>query len=427
MLKFSLMDTTTTALEKKPSSFLNRLTQAAINFWEAPYGAMFFAAFIYLGISLYSGRIFTVSRFPYFNYLADAFLNGQLWFRQIPPETHDLVYFAGHYSLYQSPFPAFVILPFIRIFGIGLNDVVYTALFAILNVGLVAQLLRVTTKNQFLHLSKIQRSVLVFFFTLGTVHFTLAPDGRVWNTALILGFTCVILAYLAAFSLSGPKAWFFTGLALTGAMLTRNHLVFTGIFPAVYLFTRENSWSWGRTFRNLALAALPLMIGLGFLLYYNQSRFGNPLDNGIAYHLMADFFRKNFEQYGAFNLHYVPINLYYQYIFYPFPISNETFMGGSLFLMSPLFFGAFGAFWKPRQKWPVWVLTLSIFFTMIPILLLMGTGWSQFGPRYTLDFTVPLLLLTGIGIERWKPSIIVILALISSVHYIVGLPYWTLI
>ncbi len=58
MLKFSLMDTTTTALEKNPSSFLNRLTQAAINFWEAPYGAMFFAAFIYLGISLYSGRIF---------------------------------------------------------------------------------------------------------------------------------------------------------------------------------------------------------------------------------------------------------------------------------------------------------------------------------------------------------------------------------
>ncbi|MHB9084328.1 MAG: hypothetical protein ACYC5L_11390 [Bellilinea sp.] len=421
------METTTTILHKNPPSFLDRMIQAAINIWEAPYGAMFFAAFVYLGVSLYSGRIFTVSRFPYFNYLADAFLNGQFWFRQIPPKTHDLVYFAGNYSLYQSPFPAFVILPFIRIFGIGLNDVVYTALFAILNVGLVAQLLRVTTKNQFMRLSKIQRSGLVFFFTLGTVHFALAPNGNVWNTALILGFTCTILAYLAAFSLSGPKAWFFTGLALTGAMLTRNHLVFTGIFPAVYLLTRENPWNWSRAFRNLALAALPLMVGLGFLLYYNQARFGNPLDNGIACHQMADFFRDNFEQYGAFNLHYVPINLYYQYIFYPFPISNESFMGGSLFLLSPLFFGALGAFWKPRQKWPVWILTLSILFTTIPILLLMGTGWVQFGPRYTLDFTVPLLLLTALGIERWKPAVIIVLALISSAHFIIGLPYWTLI
>lgn len=50
----------------------------------------------------------------------------------------------------------------------------------------------------------------------------------------------------------------------------------------------------------------------------------------------------------------------------------------------------------------------------------MGTGWVQFGPRYTLDFTVPLLLLTAIGIEDWNPKIILMLAFISGIHYSIG-------
>ncbi|MFZ3078831.1 MAG: hypothetical protein WA109_04020 [Bellilinea sp.] len=46
------MDITTTALDKNPPSFFDRMIQAAINIWEAPYGAMIFAAFIYVGVSL---------------------------------------------------------------------------------------------------------------------------------------------------------------------------------------------------------------------------------------------------------------------------------------------------------------------------------------------------------------------------------------
>jgi len=75
-------------------------------------------------------------------------------------------------------------------------------------------------------------------------------------------------------------------------------------------------------------------------------------------------------------------------------------MGGSLFLLSPLFLGSFAALYKPSQKVSVITLLASILITNIPILLLMGTGWVQFGPRYTLDFTVPLLLLTALGIEN---------------------------
>jgi len=411
-------------MDNKSPNFVQRIILASVNLWESPWGSTLVAGLIYLVIVAYSGGLFTPSGFAYYTYQAEAFLHGHFWLTSIPPSTHDLVFLNGKYYLYWSPFPAFVSMPFVALFGLQFNDVVFTAIVAAINVGLMAQLLRAACQREFLKLSKTLRSILVLFVALGTVHITLAPFGNIWHTGQIIGFTCTILAYLAAFSMKGAKAWFFTGLALSAAMLTRNQLVFTGIFPAIYLLLQEKPWHWRRVIRNLVLAALPLLVGLTFYLFYNQVRFGSPFDTGLAYHLMSGVFRADFNQYGVFNLHYVPINLYYQYIFYPFPLRTETIMGGSLFLLSPLFFGALAAFWKPRSPMGVWALFASIFITNIPILLVMGTGWIQFGPRYTLDFTVPLLLLTALGIERWKPSLSFVLTMASIIQYFIGIIFW---
>lgn len=402
---------------KRFSPFIRRLASAVINLGESPWGAGLIALLVYTIISARSGELFKQSMFPYYNYLADAFLHGQTWLRILPSSIHDLSFFNGRYYLYWPPFPAVVLMPFVAIFGVQLNDVLYTLIFASLNVGLVAQLLRVACQVEFLHLSKSQRAILVIFFAFGTVHLTMAPVGRVWLTGQLIGFTYVLLAYLAAFSLSGVKAWFFTGLALACAMLTRNQLVFTGIFPLVYLLYQGKPWNGPRVLRGLAWAALPLITAGLIYLFYNQIRFGNPFDVGVAYHNMDDFFRADFQRYGYFNLHYIPINLYYQFIFYPLPLRLESAMGGSLFLLSPLFFSAFAAFWKPSNKRYVWALLASILVTYIPIVLLMGTGWIQLGPRYTLDFTVPLLLLTALGIEKWKTTIPIILMILSIIQY----------
>jgi hypothetical protein len=53
----------------------------------------------------------------------------------------------------------------------------------------------------------------------------------------------------------------------------------------------------------------------------------------------------------------------------------------------------------------------------------MGTGWRQFGPRYTLDFTVPLLLLTAQGIRRWPLWVLGLHTLITVLHYLIGAFY----
>ena len=401
-----------------------RMGLALVNLWESPSGAVIISGFVYLAVSAFSScLVFSQSGNAYYNYLADAFLHGQTWLRSMPPSVIDLSYFDGRFFLYWGPFPAILLMPFVAIFGVQLNDVLYTVLIAALNAGLVAQLLRAACRVGFLRLSKAQRALLVFFFALGTVHFALAPFGKVWYTGQIIGFTCTLLAYLAAFTMSGGKAWFFTGLALAAAMLTRTQMVFTGIFPMVYLLFQEKPWNWGRVFRNLAYLALPLAAALVFYVIYNQTRFGNPLDVGLAYHIGSDFFKADLERYGFFNIRYIPINFYYHYIFYPFPLRQETLMGGSLFLLSPLFFGILAAFWKPRSKLFVWALLVSIFVTNIPILLCIGTGWTQFGPRYTLDFTVPLVLLTALGIEKWKPILVAGLAIASMVQYIIGINY----
>jgi hypothetical protein len=408
-------------MQKSSPNFARRLAEDEITLWESPWSAALQAGLIYMAISAFIGSLFTQTPFAYYNYLADAFLHGQTWLRVLPPTVHDLVFFNSQYYLYWPPFPAILLMPLVAIFGVQLNDVVYTLFIAALNVGLVAQLLRAACAAGFLQLSKNQRALLVIFFAFGTVHFPLAPYGKVWMTGQLIGFACTLLAYWAAFSLKGARAWFFTGLALAGAMLTRNQMVFTGIFPAIYLLCQEKPWKWGRAIRNLSLAGLPLAGALAFYFFYNMVRFGNPFDVGVTHHNMAAFFRADYEQYGLFNLHYLPINFYYQYIFYPLPIRQETLMGGSLFLLSPLFFGAFAAFWKPPSRLWVWTLLASILVTNIPIILLMGTGMDQFGPRYTLDFTVPLLLLTALGIEKWRFAIPVTLTIASILQYLIGI------
>jgi hypothetical protein len=86
-----------------------------------------------------------------------------------------------------------------------------------------------------------------------------------------------------------------------------------------------------------------------------------------------------------------------------------------------LFFALFFAFrGRLSERVSPLVLTLSILLVNIPILFLMGTGWMQFGPRYTLDFTVPLIFLTALGMKRWPGWLTAAAIFISIVSYTIG-------
>jgi hypothetical protein len=388
--------------------------------WESPLISVMLALGCYLALANLWGPFWRVSPVAYYNYLADAFLHGRLDLRLTPAVTLDLSAFKGRLYLYWPPFPAVLLMPFVALFGVGFSDIAFTAALGALNVGLVALLLRLADREGVAPLDRTRRGLLVLFFTLGTVHTTLAAHGRVWFTGQLVGFLCVALAYLAAIGLRDYPAYLAAGLAVGAALLTRNHLVLAGAWPAWYLLRRDGGLGFRALLPRAAVGAAPVALAVALLGLYDLARFGSVLDNGLAYHQMSPLFAADYHRYGVFNLHYLPANLFYQYIAYPFPLRDTSFQGGSLFLLSPVFFAAGWGLMLGRRNWSAWVLLVAIVLTSLPILLLMGTGWVQFGPRYTLDFTVPLLLLTALGARRWPVWYLGLLTATSVATYLIG-------
>jgi hypothetical protein len=391
--------------------------------WDDPLGGALWAMAVYIAIAAHHGGMWRASKYAYFNYLADAFLHGQLHLLSMPASTHDLSVYLGQYYLYWPPFPAVVLMPFVALAGPGFSDILLTIAIGGLNVALVTLLLQQACTQRIIRLTPVQRSLLVISFALGSTHLTLAPYGRVWYTAQLIGFACVALAYLAAISWSGWRAFVAAGVAIGCALLTRNHLALAGLWPAVYLLYRHWALPWRRVLGYTLGGLAPVVIAVALLGAYNALRFGSALDNGLEYHRMSAFFRVDYQRYGAFNLHYLPTNVFYQFIAYPFPWRTRSSMGGSLFLLTPIFCGALWAIVTARPRWSTLTLAATVVLVAIPILLLMGTGWHQFGPRYTLDFTVPLLLLTALGIRRWPTWLLTLLTLAAVVQYVIGAVY----
>ena len=402
---------------KRPSVFARFLGS-----FENPLVASALAFLVYVALSTWKGSPFRVTPAAYFNYLADSFLHGQLYLRDLPPNLGDLSLFHGNYYLYWPPMPAVVLAPFVAIFGAHFSDVFFTIVLASVNVGVVAWLFRAAAHEGLVEDDPFSRALLVLFFAFGTVQIILAPLGRVWFTAQQIGFLFVGLAYLAALQWKGRSAFMVTGLLIACAMLTRNHLLFTGIWPAWHLLKKH--WELRpRPYASFMLFLLPILTLGTLFLGYNWARFGSPFELGLRYHEMNPIFEEDYQKYGAFHIHYLPTNFFYQYVRYPFPLTKEALMGGSLFLLSPVFFYIFPRIIFQNRSMDTWMLLISILLTSIPILLLMGTGWTQFGPRYTFDFTVPLLLLTARGVQFSSKSLLGVLIAISIVHYLIGYFY----
>lgn len=410
-------------MSMKSETRLRRLEHLAL-WWENPWRAGLAALLVYALCALRWNASWQASATAYFNYLADAFLHGQFSLRMLPPVTSDLILFGGKWFLYWPPFPAILLLPFVAMFGVNFSDTLFTLCVGALNVVFIGAIFRAAQQRGVIDLSPTQRGWLVIFFALGTVHLTLAPFGRVWYTGQVVAFECVCLAYLAALRLTGSRAFLAVGLSTAAALLTRNHLVFAGLWPIVYLGMSHRRMDWQRLIANVVLSGIPIIAALGLLGLYDYLRFGNIFDNGVSYHQMDPLFVDNFRRYGLFNLYYLPANLFYQFVAYPLPYNNLTFMGGGLFWLSPVFIAAAWGIVKGRPRWSVCVLLATIGLVAIPIWMLMGTGWAQFGPRYTLDFTVPLLLLTAMGVRYWPLKALVLLTLLSLVEYFVGMMYW---
>lgn len=373
----------------------------------------------------------------YFNLLADAFLHGQLDLRLTPWNTVDLVHYGGKLYPYWPPFPAILITPLVAIFGVGVSDVLYTVVLGALSIALLARLLLALDETGIAPLDAARRGIIVATCAFGSVLLILSPIGAVWYSAQIIGWVCVLCATVAALTRTGKLGYFLAGLAFACALATRLPLLFNGVWLAYYLLRRD----WSRPTRErltcIAVGLLPIVVALALMGWYNTARFGSPTELGLAWHQPGAPLRDEFATYGAFNLHYLPKNLYYQFVGHPFLLDhqliatdprteNPLWMGGGLFWMTPLFLAAPYAAWRGRREPLVWALLLSCVLIYIPIGLLMGTGYLTFGPRYLLDLFVPLLVLTALGVRRWRLDLLQLLMIVGWLTYAAGSALWLL-
>src|SRR5262245_38953709 len=246
-----------------------RWAHALALLWEQPLWSALIALVSYTLFSICSDAIWSVSPNAYYNYLADAFLHGQLYLSIIPPSVHDLSVYHGRLYPYWSPMPAIAMMPLVALFGVQVNDVILTLLIAALNVALVAIILRLACVQRVIKLSRVRRGLLVLCFALGTVHLTLTPFGGIWGTGQLFGLMCVALGYLIALRRRGAWAFVLVGGAFAAALLTRNHLVFAGLWPGCYLLYQHRSASWRRRIWYSLLGVLPIVLAVALLAIYN--------------------------------------------------------------------------------------------------------------------------------------------------------------
>lgn len=375
----------------------------------------------------------------YFRDLAEALLQGRLDLG-IPKNTHDLVLFQGKYYLYWPPVPALVWSPIVALTGGLIADGIVGAVAGAVNVALAMQLLRYFSQRAGQPLSNKTLAWAGIFWGLGTVQFHLAPPGNTWFFAQTIAQTFLLAAL---FIFVKKRQWFWSGLLLALAIYSRNNLIFSFLFFALLYGAEFPEIPWRKRLRPAVLFVLPFLLLSALNACYNYVRFGDAFENGLQYHLMDPYFLKNYEAHGYFSIHYLPYNFYVQVLHAPTFIPRVPFVmpepeGFSFVWASPLFFLLIPAlliwikllFSRKTDSYfrkitlACWLTTLPIAFT---IFLIMGTGWRQYGARYTFDFHFFLLLFLALlwpffPKYRWLPVLGAALVVMSVAMQAAGIP-----
>ncbi len=387
------------------------------------------STYILINLSLVSSS--RAGIFNYHMYLAEAFLNGSLSLVRSPPTSYDLSLYNGKLYLYWGPMPAICLMPLVYIFGADWSDAWLTIALATLNCAACFFLLN-STKS--LHgLTPLKILLLTAAYGFGSPLTPLAFDGTVWFVGQLFANLFLLLAVGLTLHPISERSWYLLPATLFAmGCLTRSSMAGSVLWFLWFLYSRQRSAQ-----RSALLSVRALMPALGVLaifflglLWYNFARFGDPFDLGISYHKAGQSIQADIDSYGLFSLHYLLKNFYYHYLAYPYPAANDSLMGGSLFLMTPLYLGAFFA--KniedrqiTNQLYLLGSFWIAIALLALPSLLVCGTGWSQIGPRYTLDYAPFLLLLVAIGIRGWPGWVVALSALASIVQYIYGVMIFT--
>ena len=292
-------------------------------------------------------------------------------------------------AVYHVPFPPFpsaVFLPLVAIAGSGANDVLATVVLAALAPALLLAVLRRLRARGLITRAPGEDVWFAALLSFGTVFFFSAVQGRVWYTAHVVAVD-LCLVYVWA-SIDGEHPWL-AGACVGLAFLTRAPLLFM-----VPLFVEE-TWRAGRARdmgRWLAFA-LPIAAAGALAAWHNDARFGEASEFGYSYLRVRQQY--DIERHGLFSLHYAMRNAIAAFALLPEVSASAPYVrisghGLALWITTPAFLLLAAS--PPRRSFQfgLWITVAAV---GVWTLLYQNTGWFQFGYRFSLDYTVFLVLL----------------------------------
>lgn len=351
-----------------------------------------------------SGSRYDAGR-PDFFYLADAFLHGRTWIDQAFG-LQDVVRVGDHVYLPFSPFPGIAYMPLVAVLGPASASKLGTLIDA--GLATVAVVILVALARRLGISSRQDRLWVALLLALSTPVWWLVTRGGVWHEAQLLATVLTLGALLESF---GRRRGWVLGLLAGAGLLTRATLLLAVPFYGWVLLT-GGSTLLPRDLRRVRVADIvgfvaPVAVAGLFTLWYNDVRFGSPLESGYALAVLPPFLEQLREE-GLFSVQHVGMNLDYLLVHLPrfsttFPFLEPDGFGMSIFLTSPGLLLAARADWRSPR---VLVLALTAVLVLIPTLLYYGGGWLQYGYRYALDSI---------------PFVLAVVAMAVARH---GLPWW---
>lgn len=341
--------------------------------------------------------------YDYFVRLANSFLNFRLYLTEDPSWLNELVPFNGKYYVIYPPMPAILSLPFVLFQGEKADQTLISILIGSLNSILVYSLTKKFLIFKFGEKAKkenIEKIALwiVILLNLGTIHWHLATTGSAWYFAHVSAIFFLLLAFNELF---GKRRTFLIGLFVGGAYWSRLPTILSILFFLLMIAILEKEKRGRKIFQ--FILGVSIFLFLNFL--YNYLRFGTIFD--VAYYLRPNLLEEPWFQKGLFSLSYIPNHLKALFLEGPrllnhFPYFQPSWAGMAIWMTTPAFlFALISTFKHFKDK-----LTLACWLAILPIAILVmshgGTGFTQFGYRYAVDFYPFLLLLTISGMTNEK-------------------------
>jgi hypothetical protein len=377
--------------------------------------------------------------YNYYVYLADAFLHGRLYLTENPSWLSELIPINGKYYVIYPPMPALLILPFVAFRGLAFDQTIGSVLIGSINSAILYIIVKKIFRRYFINTSengKLDKKIEIFaiwimiLFSFGTIYWFLASVGSSWYLAQVTGVLFIFLALNEFFGKSRP---FIIGIFLGAAYWSRLPVILSITFFIIAFSDKFKFYNGKLDIRKYSLGILTFFLGVvifvGFDFIYNYLRFNTIFD--IAYYLQPGILSEPWFSKGYFNLIYIPNHLNILFLKGPilinkFPYMEPSWAGMAIWMTTPAFIFSLKA---PLDK-----ITLACWSSIILISIIImshgGTGFTQFGYRYAMDFYPFLLLLTirGIGGEiKLFHKLIIILGVIVNLWGVVWINKFNLV